>query len=800
MALPIFTYEIISRGPFKHIVAYKDDVVVYTSNELMNLSESEWVEKAVYSLMDGHYAWGGEAEQAIRAMKNKNAPIVNLAPDVSIAESPLPPINPPAPVVVPTPLSFTPLPTTKAPTTSQPTDQTKYRIFSGFDATIELDELSISAPEKSKGSTQKVENVVGVEYPLVKVNNYIFSRDELLNFEIESTGFLPTISIEAGFIDNLFLSKEMPKDGDIISIAIRNRSDTLKIIRNDYVITSVHVMPSQTQTKAPVIMTMYGELFVPMLKSQKDDYAFDGTTFEALQDIAKKLKLGFATNEDNTDDKQVWLKANIAGDIYINNLVERAWRDSQSFYACWIDVYYKLNFINLNKQLMSAESEIDVAALISNMDVNTNYDVDMSDKNTEITPKLFSNLTQFRATPFFINTWRPKNRSTSITFLLGTKMACELFEHNKNLYETEGSQNYWAVPIEPMYDNEKLKNSIIFRGRTSYVDASDNSDLKLANHPYVGMYEKYPWLGIQYTASDTTVPQTQRDGNHHRNYQVAKVNNLMNNRELDKMNVEINVNGNNFNIIRGDKVPVLIIRTDAVDNKRVNPKNNMSDQADLFFSGWFIVKGFNLSWSSDGNDEVYSNFVHQLILTRREWPAPIPIEAITDPVSPASNTMSSSSQDDDSTDDILVVNPNDVGLLNPIGHKVRLSSRFGPRKSPTPGGSSNHKGVDFAVPSGTPLYSPGDGTVQFAGDTSPNSCGGHVKIATGQYIIKMCHVRKWVVATGQKVKRGQLVGYSGGGKNDPYHGASTGAHLHYGVFNANGSVAYNPELAHKDIT
>jgi len=689
-------------------------------------------------------------------------------------------------------LTFTPPTNLSMPITTPSSNQAKFRIFSGFDATIELDELSIPGQETDKN--QKPENVVSVEYPLVKVNNYIFSRDEILNFEITCEEFLPTISLELGFIDNLFLSKEMPKDGDLVSIAIRNRSDTLKIIRNDYVITSVHVMPSQTQTKAPIIMTLYGELFVPGLKSQKGDYAFDGTVFEAMQDVARRHKLGFATNEDNTDDKQVWLKANIAGDLYINHLVERAWKDQQSFYACWIDVYYKLNFINLNKQLLSAESEIDVAALISNMDVNTNYKVDMSDKATEITPKLFSNITQFRGTPFFINTWRPKNRSTNITFLLGTRMDCEMFEHNQFLYQTEGSQNYWAIPVEPMYDKDKLKNMIIFRGRTSYVDSSTNTDLKLANHPYVGVYEKYPWLGVQYTASDTTIPHIQRDGNHHRNYQLSKVNNLMNNSELDKMNVEINVNGNNFNILRGDKVPVLIIRTDAVDNLRVNPKNNFTDQADLFFSGWYIIKGFSLSWSSDGNDEVISNFVHSLTLTRREWPAPIPIEAITDPVTNSSQTTS-----EDSNTDVLMINPNDVGLLNPVGHKVKLASRFGLRKAPTAGASSEHKGVDLAVPSGTPVYSPGDGIVQFAGDTTPNSCGGHVRIKTGEYVIKFCHLRQWVVSTGQHVKAGQLVAYSGGNKTDPYHGASTGAHLHYGVFNANGTVAYNPELVQHNL-
>ena len=41
---------------------------------------------------------------------------------------------------------------------------------------------------------------------------------------------------------------------------------------------------------------------------------------------------------------------------------------------------------------------------------------------------------------------------------------------------------------------------------------------------------------------------------------------IFDNKELDKLNVVIEVTGNNFNIIRGDKTPIALIRTDAVDN------------------------------------------------------------------------------------------------------------------------------------------------------------------------------------------------------------------------------------------
>jgi hypothetical protein len=435
-------------------------------------------------------------------------------------------------------------------------------------------------------------------------------------------------------ISQLFLAKEMPKDGDIISIAIRNQNDVLKIIRNDYVITGVYTSPNLTDTKSPVIMTFYGELFIPGLKSQVYDYSFEGTSYDALKDFAKKFGLGFASNEDNTDDKQIWLKANMSGDAFINMLTERAWRDDQSFYKCWFDVYYNLNFVNINKQLMSAENEPEVGVLVSNIDKNYTYGADTEETKAKATVKVFSNFAQFKTTPFYIKTWRPLNMSSQITFQVGSKMVCELFEHNKFLYEDSTKQKYWAVPVEPTYDPAKTNKMILLRGRASYVEEKDknnknkNTELKRANYSYVDLYQKFPWLGVQYTISNPNTNSGQWDGNHHRNYQVAKVKNLINNKELEKLNLYIEVTGNNFNMIIGDKVPVALIRTDNIDNMRIDKNSNFRDSLDLFYSGWYLIKGFTLSWSGENEGDIMSGFTQEFILTRREWPAPVSVEPV----------------------------------------------------------------------------------------------------------------------------------------------------------------------------
>jgi murein DD-endopeptidase MepM/ murein hydrolase activator NlpD len=154
----------------------------------------------------------------------------------------------------------------------------------------------------------------------------------------------------------------------------------------------------------------------------------------------------------------------------------------------------------------------------------------------------------------------------------------------------------------------------------------------------------------------------------------------------------------------------------------------------------------------------------------------------------------------DNTSNTYATNiPPGTELMNPLGKKTKISSNFGLRNI---GGnaSKNHKGVDIPTASGSPVYAPADGKVIAARDTTPNGCGGFVQLDHMGIGLKtkFCHLKRWTVSQGQDVKKGQLIGYSGGGSNDPYRGTSTGSHLHYEVLNS-ASIAMNPKNVHSDL-
>jgi hypothetical protein len=501
----------------------------------------------------------------------------------------------------------------------------KYRIYNIFKPSIVLDELSL--PKSTDSDSKKMEDIASMEYPLIKINNYFISHQELDFMNIDCRNFLPTITLQVTFISDKFMDKEMPKDGDVISIAIRSKSDALNIIRNDYVITGVTPGRRAASGTRPVSVTFFGELFVPGLRSYIGSEAFKGTALQVMKDVAKELSLGFNTNDEDTDDSQIWFSVDSPED-FINHLTARTWKDENSFYDSWIDIYYNLNFVNIQKQLLSAEDDVDEGISLDNIDAQWTWGSETSQDKANTMPKVFSNYIGYRTTSFYITEWKPINKSSAMTFTYGTSMNASFFEHMNSLYKDPKSTKYWNFKISPAYDPEKLNSHILLRGRAKYDPSINEGELAKANYDYTNLYQRAPWMGIQYTAANTEEDNLKWTGNHHSNYLRAQIHNAINLAELEKLNVEINVQGVNMNIIRGDKVPIAIIGMDPVENQLVNPEAQGRDRKNDFYSGWYMVKGFSLSWTKESVGSMISNFSQTFILTRREWPTPIP----TDPV------------------------------------------------------------------------------------------------------------------------------------------------------------------------
>jgi murein DD-endopeptidase MepM/ murein hydrolase activator NlpD len=142
----------------------------------------------------------------------------------------------------------------------------------------------------------------------------------------------------------------------------------------------------------------------------------------------------------------------------------------------------------------------------------------------------------------------------------------------------------------------------------------------------------------------------------------------------------------------------------------------------------------------------------------------------------------------DSVKDIKVYlgEQRDRFLATPQGWPAegRITSGFGMRVHPISGVRKLHTGDDISLSRGTPLHATADGIVSFADRSAGN--GNIVVLEHGYgYSTVYAHDSKILVHPGQKVKRGDIIAYSGS------TGVSTGPHVHYEVWKNGQSV--NPE-------
>ena len=123
---------------------------------------------------------------------------------------------------------------------------------------------------------------------------------------------------------------------------------------------------------------------------------------------------------------------------------------------------------------------------------------------------------------------------------------------------------------------------------------------------------------------------------------------------------------------------------------------------------------------------------------------------------------------------------------------AKLTSDYGMRTHPVLGVRRNHKGVDLAQPSGTPVYATADGFVTKAEPFS--SYGNYIQIEHGGDMqTRYAHLSGYAIAAGQYVTKGQLIGFVGS------TGRSTGPHLHYEVRVAGEAVDPRPYMVNTQL-
>jgi murein DD-endopeptidase MepM/ murein hydrolase activator NlpD len=119
-----------------------------------------------------------------------------------------------------------------------------------------------------------------------------------------------------------------------------------------------------------------------------------------------------------------------------------------------------------------------------------------------------------------------------------------------------------------------------------------------------------------------------------------------------------------------------------------------------------------------------------------------------------------------------------IPAIQPVKNEdlKHMASGYGYRSDPFTKIRKFHYGMDFTARTGTPIYATGDGVI-FKADGSLSGYGNHIEINHGYgYKTLYAHLSKYKCRPGQRVKRGDIIGYVGS------TGRSQAPHLHYEVF------------------
>ncbi|MHC0431803.1 M23 family metallopeptidase [Streptomyces sp. O3] len=111
------------------------------------------------------------------------------------------------------------------------------------------------------------------------------------------------------------------------------------------------------------------------------------------------------------------------------------------------------------------------------------------------------------------------------------------------------------------------------------------------------------------------------------------------------------------------------------------------------------------------------------------------------------------------------------GWTSPLAVRAKISAPYGIRSG---GHAGHHTGVDFAVPTGTPVRAVGSGTVVLAARSGDYGKAVTIRMTDGHYTL-YTHLSRIAVRVGQRVRAGTHLGRSGA------TGRVTGPHLHFEV-------------------
>ena len=529
----------------------------------------------------------------------------------------------------------------------------------------------------------------GTTYPIIRINDHYFVDDEIQYFSMETgyyknyydyehykmpvNGFLPTFKLIAVSANANLLKTDFVKQGDRCAVFFSSSHSMVKSIRCDFRVTNV-VTNNMNQNKKEhyIRYIINGELYVPDLRNENIRYNFNGSSRDAMMDAAKRLRLSyFFCDPEDTDDVMVWCNCKTP-ELFIKDLTTHAWKNPNSFFESWIDPRYGLSFQNINKLLGEEgfDEQIDITFWINTFLNNRAMDNQAEKKEDEKAQtdkpqaKIFTNIPSDDEanTVYHVNKWRMVNNAQEIQDFVGLNCKQQFDAVNPGLQNnTKYSVDFSLCinrtkfdpdknPKEDSRDKQKISPNPFYvllgpARNTTYANADET--MKTSETESSNKNEPEKVTNPQSDGDANTIIATDGNmltsGNTHKFYEVAYEHNMRNLLQLQKQVILVELNGANLTILRGEKIPMILMDINramsVITNKLPedydgsDPKQGQDILNTYIYeaeSGWFIIDGIEWVYDPGVEEQTGTYWRTNVKLTRREWPVPGYKETIAD--------------------------------------------------------------------------------------------------------------------------------------------------------------------------
>lgn len=378
---------------------------------------------------------------------------------------------------------------------------------------------------------------LGLSSPYITINTLAFWDSSILEFSLDTSGFLPKVMFTIGDINHSLSNEFLPID-DIACVFIRSDNTDFFSVRQDFKITSFVKI-------ADSVYSVEGILHIPKMFND-EIFGHKGTSFACLKEIAGLLGLGFASNIQDTNDSMYHVCCNDNFKEFISSeILGYIYKDDKSFFTCYVDQWYYLNLVEINC-LFKKDVELDQTSWVAASSTELHKE---KEKNIELL--FLSNLPDSDGRANFIEDYEIINNG-------GMKSIKNGYRQNIIYYDK---------------DKKKHEQYFIESLTTEGIDADDRVMKGERNEDHTKNTRNIHFESLFLD-------------NAHKDYFFAKAFNKLNIDEINKFKVRFELKGINFGLMNYMIIPIHIS-----NQNRLYEDINGGTDVNVSLSGNYVITG-----------------------------------------------------------------------------------------------------------------------------------------------------------------------------------------------------------------